>query len=299
MTSLANGIWRHDLATIDTVAATGLRRATARRRVRTGRWTEPLPDVLCRTNGVLTTGQWRTAALLYGGETAVLSHATAAALYGLVSPPVPPLDITIPHGRARKGRTELVTVHQSIRPLVSWHVEGWSCTPVTRTVVDLALTLRAGDDVTALIGRALQRRWTSVEQLAEELERAPRRGSRNVRLALGDLAAGSHSAAERQFFRLLPRYGLPLPELNAAVRTEMGTKYVDALWRALKKGVEIDGQRFHLDAAAWQADLLRQNAIQATGVVLLRIAARRLWTEPESVLREVAHFLGVPIRGVA
>jgi very-short-patch-repair endonuclease len=53
---------------------------------------------------------------------------------------------------------------------------------------------------------------------------------------------------------------------------------------------------FHLDAAAWQADLVRQNAIQSTGVVLLRIPARRLWTEPTAVISEICAFLGIPHR---
>ena len=36
----------------------------------------------------------------------------------------------------------------------------------------------------------------------------------------------------------------------------------------------------------------RQNAIQTAGIGRLRIAARRLWTEPEAVLAEIAAFLG-------
>ena len=82
-----------------------------------------------------------------------------------------------------------------------------------------------------------------------------------------------------------------MPELNAPVVTSSGTRYVDALWRWLGKGAEVDGQAFHFDASAWRADLVRQNAIQTTGIVLLRIAARRLWTEPESVVAEIRTFL--------
>jgi len=87
---------------------------------------------------------------------------------------------------------------------------------------------------------------------------------------------------------------MPLPEMNAPVATRLGRRYVDALWRSLGKGVEVDGQAFHLDAAAWQADLVRQNAIQSEGIVLLRVAARRLWTEPDAVIEEIRAFLGLP-----
>ena len=57
----------------------------------------------------------------------------------------------------------------------------------------------------------------------------------------------------------------------------------------------MDGQAWHLSPAAWRADLVRQNAIQSAGVVLLRIAARRLWTEPDAVVSEIAAFLGFPM----
>jgi len=134
----------------------------------------------------------------------------------------------------------------------------------------------------------------SLEQLARELDIAPSRGSRRPRAALADLAVGSRSAGESRLLHLMRRAGIPLPELNAPVSTALGTRYVDALWRSLGKGVEVDGQAFHLDAGAWQADLLRQNAIQSTGIVLLRIAARRLWTEPDAVISEIRAFLGLP-----
>ena len=74
-----------------------------------------------------------------------------------------------------------------------------------------------------------------------------------------------------------------MPENNAPVETRDGPKVVDALWRALGKGVEIDGRGYHFDAPAWTADLPRQNAIQIAGIVLLRIAAQRLWTEAAGV----------------
>jgi very-short-patch-repair endonuclease len=68
---------------------------------------------------------------------------------------------------------------------------------------------------------------------------------------------------------------------------------VDALWRHLNKGVELDGQRYHLDPAAWAADLVRQNAIQASGIILMRIAASRLWGDEMRVIHELTAFLGL------
>ena len=112
---------------------------------------------------------------------------------------------------------------------------------------------------------------------------------------MAEIGAGAHGAAEARLVSLVTRSRLPPAEYNAAVQTAAGTRYVDALWRALAKGVEVDGRAFHLDAASWAADLARQNAIQSAGIVLLRVPARRLWTEPDAVLAEITAFLAASI----
>ena len=53
-----------------------------------------------------------------------------------------------------------------------------------------------------------------------------------------------------------------MPQFNAAVLTCDGIEYLDALWRYVNKGLEVDGRPFHFDAGAWAADLAGQNAIQ-------------------------------------
>lgn len=149
-------------------------------------------------------------------------------------------------------------------------------------------------DVEQLFGRAVQSRRVGVDELVAELECAPSSGSWLPRQALAGVTAGSRAASEGQLLRLIRRAGLPVPELNAPVVTATGTKYVDGLWRELARGVEVDGAAFHLGPREWQADLRRQNAIQTTGIVLLRIAASRLWSEPEAVIAEIRTFLGDP-----
>ena len=159
----------------------------------------------------------------------------------------------------------------------------------------MALCLTSATSVAAHLGRVMQRGRVSLDQLAHELDLAPSRGSRRTSAGACRPCVGRGRRGEARLLQLMRRAAIPLPELNAPVTTALGTRYVDALWRELGKGVEVDGQAFHLDAAAWQADLLRQNAIQSTGIVLLRIAARRLWTEPDAVIAEIHAFLGLPL----
>ena len=284
--------WVADVAAVDELVRTGTRRQTIRRRIQRGAWQEPCPGVVCRTTGNVSSYQWLVVATTYGGSGAMVSHASAGELWSFG--PAPPLvHVTVPHGRHRRSTAD-VAVHQSCRPCRPEIVDDLLVTPPARTAIDMALGLATGAAVDALLGRVLQRGRVSLDQLADELLLAPRRGSALPTAAMADLAAGSRSAAEAQLLRLVRRAGMPLPELNAPVTTSIGTRYVDALWRALGKGVEVDGQAFHLDAAAWQADLVRQNAIQSEGIVLLRIAARRLWTEPDAVIAEIRAFLGLP-----
>ena len=281
--------WRDNLATLDALVAYGLKRRTVRARIKRGLWLEPLPEVVCRTNGELSRSQELTSAILYAGEGATLCCGTAAAFWGF-GEHTGPVHVVVPHGR-RLSPTDRVVVHQTTRDDRPVLVEDWLVTSPARSAIDVALEAKTLDSVSAVFGRAVQRGRASALDLADELERAPKRGSRLARLALPAIVGGAHSASEARLVRMVNRSVLPPPEYNATVETSDGPKVVDALWRALGKGVEIDGRDFHFDAPAWSADLRRQNVIQTAGVVLLRIPARRLWTEPAAVIAEIIAFL--------
>ena len=283
--------WWDDIATVEAIVAAGVSRSTLRRRIRSGRWQEPAPGIVCGTTGLLTPHQRLIVASEYGGTSALLSHATAGSAWGLVPAPARQ-HVTVVHGH-HVSSTPQILVHQTIRDCKPHFLDELPFTPPARTVIDICAGLTRLDDVRALMGRAAQKRLATPEQLAAELSSAPRRGSLLPSLALQDVAAGAHAASEAQFMTIVRRAGLPLPELNAPVETRDGTKYVDALWRHLSKGVELDGHRFHLDAASWAADLVRQNAIQATGIVLMRVAASRVWRDERGLLRELGAFLAL------
>ena len=284
--------WWNDLAGITALVESGYVYRTIRRRIRVGTWQEPAAGVVCRTTGTLTPDQWLVAATLYAGEGSAISHASAVGLWGLVVP-AERLVVTVPNGRYRPS-TSRVWIRQSRRPFRTHRVRGLPVTPPARSVLDASLDLRRLADVEQLFGRAVQNRRVSVDELLAELERAPSSGSWLPRQALAGVTVGSRAASEAQLLRLLRRARLPVPELNAPVDTSIGTRYVDGLWRDVGRGVEVDGAAFHLGPREWQSDLRRQNAIQTAGIVLLRIAAGRLWAEPEAVIAEIRAFLGDP-----
>ena len=283
--------WWDGIATIDALVSAGLSARTVRRRVRAGRWQEPAPGVVCQTSGQLTPRQRLIAAVEYGGPSALLSHATAGAAWGLVGGQHRE-HVTVAHGH-HVSSTDLITIHQTVRTCEPRFLDELPFTPPARTVIDICGGLTRLDDVRHLMGRAVQKQLTTPRQLGAELAAAPRRGSLLPTVALEEISAGAHAASEARFLQIVRRAGLPPPELNAPVETREGTKYIDGLWRHLNKGVELDGHRYHLDPAAWAADLVRQNAIQATGIILMRIAADRLWSDETRVVHELTAFLGL------
>jgi len=285
-------IWTNELATVTGLVTQGLNRQTIRRRVGRGTWLEPLPGVISRVNGTLTADQQLVAALLYGGQSAALSHATAGSFWGLASRPSR-VHITVTHGR-HIGSTALVAIHQTTRSFAVRCIDGMLLTPPPRTVIDMCLDLGDLDAVRNVMGRAVQRERVTINEIAEELARVPRRGSMLPRHAFEEIAHNAHAASEARLVRLLLDAGtIPLPEFNASLATGQGVKVIDALWRDLGKGVEIDGRAYHLDPRSWAADLARQNAVHLAGVVLLRIAARRLWSDPKGVIDEIRAFLAL------
>jgi hypothetical protein len=283
--------WVRDLATVTALTANGFNRQTIRRRVRRGTWLEPLPGVIWRVTGTLTDEQRLLAALAYGGEGACLSHASAGSFWGLAKRQ-DQVHVTVAHGHHLKS-TATVAVHQTNRWFVARCIDDMSLTPPARTVVDMCLALTDIDAVRDVIGRAVQLERVTVPELEEELGMAPKRGSLLPRRALTEVSHNAHAASEARFVRLVQEAGLPMPEMNASLATRDGVKVIDALWRSIGKGVEIDGRSYHLSPRSWAGDLARQNAVQLAGVMLLRIAAHRLWSDPAGVVQELRVFLAL------
>lgn len=80
---------------------------------------------------------------------------------------------------------------------------------------------------------------------------------------------------------------LPEPQWNLPMETAYGAVLLDAFWATAVVAVEIDGARWHLDAAAWEGDQRRQNAIQASGVPVLRFTVHRLIHDLDGVIAEI------------
>lgn len=147
------------------------------------------------------------AAVLSSGSNAVLSHRSAAALWGIWDPTQGAVDVTVP----RKSRSSrLIRRHHSMLPVdeVTVH-EGVPVTVVPRTILDLAARSSI-DRVENAIRQAEYRRLYDRLSLVDMIHRYPgRRGVRRLRVALDRIEAlpvgHTRSRLEERFLPSLGR----------------------------------------------------------------------------------------------
>jgi very-short-patch-repair endonuclease len=242
-------------------------------------------------------GWWRAAVLACGPD-ALLSHDSAAALWGIRDTNTAnegeqprPGTIHVSVSATRSPHRAGIRVHRRTELSES---ERGLCReiPVTtpaRTLVDLS-TLHCPEQLEAWVNRADKLGLIDPETLRVELEQ--RRGMdgapvlravldrRTFRLTDSDL--------ERRFLRLVRRARLPEPLTQHSVN---GFR-VDFCWPELRLIVETDGLRYHRTAAQQARDRVRDQRLVAAGFTVLRFTHAQVAFEPGAViatLRAVAH----------
>ena len=217
------------------------------------------------------------AAVLACGPGAVLSHGSAAALYGLMRWRTP-LEITAPGRRSRPG----VLVHRT-RTLPDTDRTVHYAIPATtpaRTLVDLATTLDPAS-LTRAVNDLRVSHLMSLDSLRDQLARSPGRATRAFRLRDG---APTRSAFEDAFLAFAERHGLPRPEPNVRVAGYLA----DMLWRPQRLIAELDGREFHVD---FEADRERDAELLAIGFRTVRVTWLRLHEAEHKEARRFAALL--------
>jgi hypothetical protein len=221
------------------------------------------------------------AAVLAGGDGAVLSHRSAAALWGIASFSGA-TEITSPRDSRSRG-----AIHRHCMLLPPDEVTVLAGIPVTsvhRTLFDYA-GVSLVDRLEAAIREAEYRRLWDRLSLPALLARHPgSRGNAKLRICLerlGRTAGFTRSDLEELFLPFLDRFGLPRPHLNARIQVGEEWIEVDCLWRQERLAVELDSRAAHETRAAFEADRDRDRRLQAEGWRVVRITWRQLHEEPE------------------
>jgi very-short-patch-repair endonuclease len=226
-------------------------------------------------------GHWMAAVLAYGPD-AVLSHRSAAALWG-IGPGFWKIEVTTPHGKpSRKGtRAHVGALHPED---ITAH-DGIPVTSVSRTIVDLAAH-RDHDQLTRLVEDADRRQWLDGRALDRAIERRPHAaGSRRLKRVLATYRgpADTRSKLERDFRALIANNGLPEPQYNALV----AGLTVDVYWPRWKLVVELDGEPYHSSPRSFETDRIRDATLQKHDLRVLRVTGERLDNEPEAVVADI------------
>ncbi|HSC21512.1 MAG TPA: DUF559 domain-containing protein [Solirubrobacterales bacterium] len=237
-------------------------------------------------------GHWMAAVLASGPE-ALLSHHTAAALWGVRGYSGGVIHVTAPH---KSTSTKRIQRHFSLVPEDERAFEdGIPATSVHRTIFDLAPAVSV-DDVVAMIKEAeYLQRWDRLS-LPDLLERYPgKRGSRKIRFALRRLEeeppGPKRSKLEERFAPFLRRHRLPLPRFNDWILLGAKRYLIDCHWPALRLIVELDGWEGHSSRSAFQDDRSRDRRLKVAGFSVLHLTWSQLDVEPEALASDLRQML--------
>lgn len=255
--------------------AAGIGDTTIANRCRSGRYQRLMSGMYCLE--VPTTLDRCRAVSLWRAD-AVLSHRTAAWLWGLLPEPAL-IEVTVPSG-VRSGLPGWARVYR--RDLSKAECSWAQLLPVAsreRAILD-SLHLLPRPEAERLVDD-----YSRFDQQFEELLAlcvVDRAGMAVAREIVGNAARRWASEPERVLSRTLARIGCPL-EPNDPVLGYFGD-LVDAEARLV---VEIDGRGFHSERGVFTQDRRRQNEIVLADWLVLRYSAEDVFARSERIACEI------------
>jgi len=224
-------------------------------------------------------------ALLACGPGAVLSHGSAAALWGIFQRWEMPFEVTATSAHSRRG----IRVHRAALTRKDIRIQlGIRVTSPARTLLDNCPRLR-DKALTRAVNELRLQRHLRLTELAELLERFPRnRGASRLRPFLQPPGGLTRSEFEDAFLEFAERHGLPQPLVN----TRIAGREVDALFAAERVIVELDGYKFHSSRERFERDRDGDAEMLAIGLATVRITWERMTQTPAREAERLLRILG-------
>jgi very-short-patch-repair endonuclease/predicted transcriptional regulator of viral defense system len=265
-------------------------------RLSTGRLVGAFPGVY-RVAGAPPSGRQRAfAASLWLGDTALVSHMTAATLLRLDGCKTIELHVSVPRDLRRRTQLHDVRVHRvvSLPRADRVLVDGIPCTSATRTLVDCAARLGA-EPLEVAFESARRMGLSSPDALATsaaDVIRLRRPGSNALRELLSHQQRGEvglQFRLEVKMARLLRTSSLPRPERQVHI----GPYFIDFGYCAQLVGVECEGFEFHGTRLAWKRDKRRTAWLERQGWRLVFVTWEDVTKHPQETLDRIAIALGM------
>jgi hypothetical protein len=228
------------------------------------------------------------AAVLACGPRALLSHHSAAWLWGISSTSPAPFEVTAP--APRKARPPIVLHYaRELAPEDRVLREGIPATSLARTLLDIAAATRF-ERLRRMIERSEELRLFDLAAAESVLARnAGHHGAGPLRrvLAVYRPAPFTRSGLERRFLDLVRDAGLPQP---ATGYNELGFE-LDVYWPEHRFAVELDTYETHGSREAFERDRIRHEELALAGIEMIRITGTRLGRESRQVIARIARLL--------
>ncbi len=291
---LGLGAGHHGLLTTAQLHSIGMSAAQIEHRVRLG-VLEPVH------RGVHRLAAWpesldqrALAAVLAGGAGAVVSHRTAAILWGMHDGEAASVDLVIPRTRTLRldgvephrcgplGRTHIVRRTSGLvltsAPLTLLHVAAAGDTDVLESCYE------AGEHLGLITRRRVQR-------LLDTAGGRGVAGTRMLRAFIDGRPIGTRpteSPAELSLIRLLRRAGLPALVRQLRVQVPDGRRFrLDAAWPDLRMAIEVDSRRYHGSDRAQGRDDDRDLALLEVDWHLLHLRGIDIRCDPAGTLDRI------------
>lgn len=265
---------QHGFVTRRQLLRLGMSHDSVDRRIATARLIRIYAGVYAVGHRPLSPVARAAGAVLACGDDAVLSHSSAASLWGFVKNWKMPFEVTTPSVRVRRA----IRTHRSsaLTPTDVRTQLGIRVTSPARTILDVAPDLDK-KALTRMVNEALLSSHLRRSALAELLSRCPRHpGAKRLTGFVEAPTGPTRSDLEDQFVEFTRQFGLPQPEINALV----AGYEVDALFRAERLIVELDGFAFHASRAKFERDRERDADMLALNIETVRVTSNRLTAAP-------------------
>lgn len=248
----------------------GLSEEQIEHRVRSGQWRRVHPRVFVHAPVILTPDVRRRAALQWAGTRAVLSHRSAAEVWGFEGVVAERPELTVVG--SRHPRSPDVIVHRTLR----WterhdrvRRSGLALTSPTRTVVDLAGVVDI-DTLRIAFESARRNRQTTVRKVRNRVDAVGGRGrpgAARLRILLDELdgRAPAESVLESRVAGILRRSGCEPPVRQYEVAVAGRVIRLDYAWPPRRLALECDGRLRHSEDSDFRRDRERWSLLAAIG----------------------------------
>jgi hypothetical protein len=259
---------RHGVVDRDQLRAIGFSDTMIRDRVAGGRLHRLHRGVYAVGHTIVKRDGRLLAAVMACGDGAVLSHRSAAELWGIRPTAAARIDVTVSRTSGVRS-TAAIIVHRPKRPPATTKRRGIPVTTPGQTLADLALALPRRQLEKAVEMAEVRRLDVAVP------EEHP--GRKRLRDA-GALPVTTDSPLEDAFLELCDTYGIPRPLVQPMVEGHR----VDFCWPELRLIVETDGFEHHGTRAAFERDRAKDAQLTARGWRVLRFTHAQVSDDRES-----------------